>query len=209
MDVQEFYDTIAKSWYNIRHWTIFREELKKMSDVWSGGKLLNVGCAHGSDFIPFDSRRFKFYGIDISKELLFLAKRYSQKFGLDVELFVGDMMALPFKDNSFDYIISIATLHHLMNREERILALKEIKRVLSKEAFLTVWNRDNPELPNKEIIEREWKFGKEVLKRKYYLYTKKELEKELCEAGFEIKEMYTDKNKRNICALIRPTKSPS
>jgi len=204
MNIKDFYNKIAKSWYNVRHWTILKEELETLNDRWSGGKVLNIGCAHGSDFIPLDFKRFQFYGIDISKNLLLLAKKYSKKFDLIFHLILSDMRFLPFKDSSFDYIVCVATLHHLLKKRERILALREIKRVLKQggEAFISVWNRDNPELPDEEIIEREWKFGKEILKRKYYLYTKEEFEKELYEAGFEIISIYKDSENRNICALV-------
>ena len=208
-EIKNFYDKIAQSWYNVRHRTIFREELERVNGMWSGGKLLNIGCAHGPDFVSFDSKKFQFYGTDISKNLLLMAKKYSQKFDLTFHLTLSDMKKLPFKDSSFDYIICIATLHHLLKREERMLALSEIKRVLKKEAFLTVWNRDNAELPNKEIIEREWHYRGEVFKRKYYLYTKEDLEEELKRVGFEIKEIWADGGDRNICALICATKQPS
>lgn len=203
---KEFYNEIADSWYNVRHWTIFKEKLEELNRRWGKGKILNIGCAHGADFLPFDSNKFHFYGLDISKKLLKNAKKYSKKFDLDFKLFVTDMKELPFKDNSFDYIISVATLHHLLESKERVLALKEIKRVLRKEAFLTVWNRGNPDLPNKRIIEKEWKYKGEVLSRPYYLYRKEELKEELGEAGFKIKEIKKDKENKNIFALISPTK---
>ncbi|MCD6367986.1 MAG: class I SAM-dependent methyltransferase [Candidatus Aenigmarchaeota archaeon] len=205
MNIRDFYDRIAESWYNVRHWTILRDELEKLNTNWPGGKLLNIGCAHGADFVPFDSKRFKFYGVDLSKNLLFLARKYENKFGMKFHLVVSNMLSLPFKNSSFDYIICIATLHHLLERNERISALKEMKRVLKEdgEAFLTVWNRDNPELPDQEVYEREWKFSGEVLKREYYLYTKEELEKDIIDAGFKVKKIYTDREEKNIIALMR------
>ncbi len=203
---KEFYNEIADSWYNVRHWTIFKESLEELNKRWSPGKILNIGCAHGADFLPLDSNKFHFYGLDISKELLKNAKKYSEKFNLEFNLFVSDMEELPFKNKSFDYVISIATLHHLLKKEERIKTLKEIKRVLRKEAFLTVWNRGNPELPDKETIEKEWEYKGKVLSRPYYLYTKDELKGELGEAGFKIKEIKKDKKNKNIFALISPTK---
>jgi len=206
MDARDFYDKIAQSWYNVRHRTIFREELERMNGIWSGGKLLNIGCAHGPDFVSFDSKKFQFYGTDISKNLLLMAKKYSQKFDLTFHLTLSDMKNLPFGKSSFDYVICVATLHHLLDKGERLLALSEIKRVLKKEAFLTVWNRDNPELPNKEIIEREWHYRGEVFKRKYYLYTKEGLEKELKDAEFEIRKLGTGRGNKNIFAVVKSTK---
>ena len=103
-----------------------------------------------------------------------------------------------FKDESFDYVICIATLHHLLSRKERLLALSELGRVLKREAFITVWDRANPELPDEKIIEKEW--GREKLKRKYYLYDKEEFESELRKAGFSGK-VWSDG--KNLLALVR------
>ena len=194
------YNKIAESWYNIRHWTIFSEELEKLNREWKGGKLLNIGCAHGPDFLSFSSQKFQFFGLDSSKELILLSKKYSKKFNLTFHNLVGDMRYLPYRDKSFDYVISVATLHHLLLRVERLQALREIKRVLRKEAFITVWDRNNPELPDKKIIEKEWSLRGQILKRQYYLYDKEELEKDLEEVGFSGK-VWSDG--RNLLGILR------
>jgi len=193
------YDRIAESWYNVRHWTIFREELQKLNREWHGS-LLNVGCAHGADFLPFSPEKFRFFGLDSSRELVLLSRKYAAKNGLVFRNLVADMRAIPLRDSSMDYIICMATFHHLLRREDRLKALKEMKRVLKRQAFLTVWDRENPDLPGRETIEKKWKHGSQVLKRKYYLYTKEELEKELKEAGLSGK-VWSDK--RNIMALVK------
>ena len=199
MKSKEFYDSVAESWYNIRHWTIFRQELEKLNKEWSGS-LLNVGCAHGADFVPFSPGKFRFFGMDSSKELVFLSRKYAQKSGLVFHNCVGDMRELPFTENSVDYVICIASLHHLLEREERLQALKEMKRVLRKEAFITVWDIRNSDLPDDKIIEREWNRKGEVLKRLYYLYDKDELRKDLEEAGLPA-DVWSDG--RNVLALVK------
>jgi len=47
------FNQIAPGWYNFRHWSIFRNELEALAHRWQKGKLLNLGCAHGPDFLPF------------------------------------------------------------------------------------------------------------------------------------------------------------
>ena len=194
------YDKIAESWYNIRHWSIFREELEELNSKWDGGRLLNIGCAHGPDFLPFSPRKFRFFGIDSSKELVSLSKKYSKKFNLTFYNLVGDMCYLPYKDKSFDYVVCIATLHHLIRKKDRVRTLSEIKRVTRREAFLTVWNRNNPELPDKKIIEKEWNLRGRSVKRRYYLYDKEELERDLKEVGLSGK-VWSDE--RNLICVAR------
>ena len=193
------YNKIAESWYNIRHWSIFNEELDKMSKEWDG-KLLNIGCAHGADFVPFNSDKFQLFGIDSSSELILLSKKFAAKNGIIFHNCVADMRLLPFSDSSFDYVICMASLHHLLKRKERIQALKEMKRVVRKGVFLTVWDIENKDLPNEKIIEKDWNLRGQILRRKYYLYDISEFQKELEEAGFSA-DMWSDK--RNLMALIK------
>lgn len=75
----------------------------------------------------FIERGYKYYGVDISKEVVKLAKK---KFSTrtDVRNFkVGDIRDLPFKDNFFDIIISLGTIEHI---RENVQAVKEAYRVL-------------------------------------------------------------------------------
>jgi len=210
-----FYDKVADSWYNIRHWSLFQEELEELSERWKRGKLLNIGCAHGSDFLPLDRDKFDLYGLDVSTELLGKALDYSSKFNFQPKLIAGDMRDLPFGENSFDHIISIASLHHLIEKNERIEALEEIKRVLRPEgeAFITVWNKKQREFMFEDkTIEKTWNYKGRELKREYYLYTYIELEKDLEEAGLEVLELKPEKSykvpfikdfSKNILALVK------
>lgn len=39
-------------------------------------------------------------------------------------------MSLPYKDDSFDAVLSIAVIHHIATTERRVRALRELARVL-------------------------------------------------------------------------------
>ena len=139
------FDDIAPGWYNFRHWSIFRYELETLVQRWQKGRLLNVGCAHGPDFLPF-RRGFELYGVDSSSQMLRFARKYSQKFDFAVGLSQADARCLPYPDHTFDCAISVATYHHIKGKNERLAALAELRRVLKPggEAFITVWNRWQP-----------------------------------------------------------------
>ena len=116
-NLQDVFNRIAPSWYNYRHWTIFRHELETLAKEWRQGKLLNLGCGHGADFLPF-ANKFELYGVDFSDEMIKLARKYAGKFNYDVNLSVADVRYLPYQDETFDYVISVATYHHLKRDDQ-------------------------------------------------------------------------------------------
>jgi SAM-dependent methyltransferase len=211
-NLRDVFNRIASGWYNYRHWTIFRRELEALAKEWRQGLLLNLGCGHGADFLPF-SRDFELYGIDFSDEMLKLARKYAGKFSFQVNLAAADVCSLPYRNEAFDYIISVATLHHL-KKERQLTAFQELKRVMKPggAAFITVWNRWQPRFwfKSKEIMV-PWRTQNEILYRYYYLFTYGEL-KRLAEAsGLEIINMFPESSyhfplklfSQNICVLVR------
>lgn len=210
---REVFDQIAESWYGVRHWPLLRQEIEELARRWQGGRLLNVGCAHGPDFLPF-VRSFELWGVDSSQGMLNQGKRYSAKFKFYVNLIAADASSLPFPDNTFDRAISIATYHHIKGQKEREKAFRELKRVLKPggEAFLTVWNRRQPRFwlksPEQEV---PWKLKEKTVYRYYHLFSYGELKKLLTKSGFEIITLSPEKShhfplksfSRNICALVK------
>jgi tRNA (uracil-5-)-methyltransferase TRM9 len=210
---REIFDSIAPGWYNFRHRTIFRTELETMAERWQQGSLLNAGCGHGPDFLPF-IRKFDLYGVDFSIEMLRLARRYALKFDFPANLFLADVRSLPFAGETFDWAISIATYHHIRGRENRLAALNELKRVMKPggEAFITVWNHWQPRfwLTSSEAAV-PWRARDVTLYRYYHLFSYPEMERLVKRAGFEILKSFPENSyrlpvkffSRNICLLVR------
>lgn len=96
-------------------------------------KVLDVGCADGA-FINKLSKTFpktKFYGIDCySKAIKNGRKRYSQ-----LNLRVADSHKLPFKDKSFNLLISTETLEHVVDPDKTI---RELKRVMKDDGSIII-----------------------------------------------------------------------
>ncbi len=180
---------------------------------WQKGKLLNLGCAHGPDFLPF-KQSFELHGVDFSPEMIKYARKYAQKFNFQVKLEVADVRQLPYPDETFDRAISVATYHHIKDESERQKALIELKRVLKPggEAFITVWNRHQPRfwLGPKEVAV-PWRQRDKTLQRYYYLFSFGELEKLVKEAGFGVLKSFPESSyhfpvkffSRNICLLLK------
>jgi len=209
----DIFNQIAPGWYNFRHWSIFRSELEVLAQRWQRGNLLNVGCAHGPDFLPF-RECFDLYGVDFSSQMLSFAQKYSQKFNFSVNLVVADVGHFPFSNETFDWVISVATYHHIKGKRGRQVVLSELRRVLKPggEAFITVWNRWQPKFwfSGKEVIV-PWRTKDKILERYYYLFSYAELEKLVKQAGFEVLQSFSEKSyrlplklfSRNICLLVK------
>jgi len=213
MDNCAAFDRIAESWYRVHHWTRFRRDLDELADRWCGGRLLNVGCGHGPDFEPFKSG-FELHGVDFSAGMLGMARRFAEKNGLQVNLIHADARQLPFTDGAFDWVIAVATYHHIEDAGARRQAFDELRRVLKPggEAFLTVWNRNQPRFESSggdTLV--PFRVGNETVQRYYHLYTFDEFGKALEEAGFKVLRLepeasfrgQAEKSSRNICTLVK------
>lgn len=208
---RDIFDQIAPGWYNFRHRSIFRDELETLARRWQKGNLLNIGCAHGPDFLPF-RQNFNLFGVDFSSRVLEYALKYSQKFDFPVTLVNADVSRLPFADDTFDWAISVATYHHVRGRQEQQIAFNELRRVLKPggEAFITVWNRWQPRfwLRGKEV-EVPWRQKRKTLYRYYYLFSYPELVKLARRANLQVLKSFPETScfalrffSRNICLLV-------
>ena len=111
------YKIIAKS-YNELYYSEQLNKVKLIIKILNikKEKVLDVGCG-----TAFYSKLFKDYtGIDQSKEML---KQSNAK------VIYGNGEKLPFKDNSFDIVISISAIH---NFKDPIKGINEMKRVRLK-----------------------------------------------------------------------------
>ena len=131
--------------YHRKFWTQVVKDIKKKYKLNNNSKILDVGCAKG--FLIYDLKKIlpkaEILGIDISRYAIKNCKKEVKKF-----LKLGDARDLKFKDNYFDLVISINTIHNL-NKIGCAKALKEMNRVTRKNAFITVDAYKNPKEKNR------------------------------------------------------------
>jgi len=210
---RDAFDRIAESWYRVRHWPLLKRELEEVAARWQGGRLLNVGCAHGPDFLPF-REGFQLCGVDAAPAMLRQGLRYSRKQKLYVNWVTADALTLPFPDHAFDWAISVAAYHHIHGSHDREGAFRELRRVLKPgaEAFLTVWNRGQPRFWFRSSEQQvPWRLKEGTVYRYYHLFTYRELARSLTRAGWDIVSMVPEKPyrfpvkhfSRNICVLLK------
>lgn len=102
---------------------------------------------------------------------------------------------LPFKDNYFDVIFSIAVFHHFPSEEYAIDVIKELRRVLKPDGkiVITVWNLWQKQYlkyhkkSKKEWLEAEipFKAGNKIFNRYHHPFKMGELKALFREAGFK------------------------
>lgn len=120
--------------YHPRFW---QETVKRLRDHFAlpeNASLLDVGCGKG--FMMHDFKALMpgltVQGLDISRYALDNAMEDMKPF-----IKLGDAKSLPFKDASFDLVISINTVHNL-GLEDCKTALREIQRVGRGKSFVTM-----------------------------------------------------------------------
>ena len=82
-----------------------------------------LGCGSGK-YLSLNPMIFNL-GNDRCKALTELAREKDNQ-----EVLICDNLALPYKDDCFDAVLSIAVIHHIATTERRVRAIRELARVL-------------------------------------------------------------------------------
>lgn len=103
------------------------------------GDILDVGCGRGFllQKVYAITHDAKFHGLDISSKLCKISKENNPY----AEIIQGDAEALPYKDNTFDFVFMTETLEHMLDYDK---AVSEVRRVLRPKGIfiVSVPNRD-------------------------------------------------------------------
>ena len=129
-------------------WTLresaFKNHLVKQACIEKGHRVLDLGCGTGTLTLLIKSHHPKagVIGLDADPKVLEIARAKATKAGLNVTLDHGMAFELPYRDASFDRVLSSLLFHHL-TRENKARALKEAFRVLRPGGELHVadWGR--------------------------------------------------------------------
>jgi ubiquinone/menaquinone biosynthesis C-methylase UbiE len=165
--VKQIYENIANEFSDKRYnsWPWVENFI---SSIPKNSTILDIGCGNGRNMRNKD---YIFYGVDNCENFIKLAKIVTSN------VFLLDMTKLPFPDNYFDAIISIASFHHLSNNIRRNECLKEMKRVLKPNGkiLLSIWSLNqshNKKLDNKFIYGSNivpWKdIKRNIIGNRYY-----------------------------------------
>ena len=115
-------------------WRIVARDIARYYKLKAGMKVLDVGCGKG--YLLYDLMQavpgLQCQGIDISRYAIAHAKEEVKPF-----LKQGLAKKLPFKNHSFDLVVSINTLHNLYLYDLQ-KALAEIRRVRKSKSYIVL-----------------------------------------------------------------------
>jgi len=104
------------------------------SESYSGKSVLEIGPGPGGNLSEvFKQNPSKLYGADISQSMIDLATKHIDA---SINLVKIDGSALPFENDSFDYIYTVTVLQHNTDEDQLKKLMAEIARVSSKEIVI-------------------------------------------------------------------------
>lgn len=130
MSVQETYDRVAehyaKAFFDeLTRKPYDRELLDRFAKGVQTGRVCDIGCGPGHIGRYLKDRGVDAFGLDLSPELVKIARRLNP----GMEFLEGNMLALPFEDDTLAGITAFYSIIHLA-REEVPQAFQQFYRVL-------------------------------------------------------------------------------
>ncbi|HUH95737.1 MAG TPA: class I SAM-dependent methyltransferase [Anaerolineales bacterium] len=121
--------------------------------VKDGDSVLEL--APGAGYLSIELARlgkYKIRGIDISKDLVEIARKNAKEAGVDIDFRQGNVSNLPFPENEFNFIICVLAFK---NFKEPLKALQEMHRVLKPGATALIMdlNREASMQATKAVAE--------------------------------------------------------
>ena len=112
----------------------------------SKGTILDLCCGTGRHSMILTRKGWNMIGLDLSENLLTIAKQNMQREGVNFPLVRGDMRHLPFRNQVFSAVLCMFTsFGYLSSEKEDMKSLREVRRTLRTNGkfLLDVINRDH------------------------------------------------------------------
>lgn len=182
--VNTVYDDIASHFDETRYsvWKCLRDFLDTIPAYSLVG---DIGCGNGKN--TQYRKDLVYIANDICKSLLHICRNKEIK---NSDYVMANGRNLPYRNGIFDYVLSIAVIHHLESRELRREFIRELMRCLKLggRAFVTVWAYEQPKKKKwvdlgggDFIIPWTHKKSGKTHNRFYHLFSKEDVEAEFDE----------------------------
>lgn len=143
--IKNFYSNFAdhiidkrlKSKHKLRRYVHQKQYESILNFVEPEIRVLDAGCGEGVLAVLMAKKGAIVTACDISQPNIEKSKIYAREEGVDdrIDFLVADSENLPFKDNSFDLVVSSHVLEHLPNFDK---GLNEIMRITKKRSVVAI-----------------------------------------------------------------------
>ena len=171
--IKEQYSTIAYDFSKTRYkkWNCVN---KFLNNITKTDIILELGCGNGKNIYDIKDQSI---GVDICPEFCKICRDKG------INVIESNVLDVNFSNESFDYILCIAVIHHIKDETDKLKLLNIIKKTLKKggTALITGWTTQEVSrilVHGDNIV----KFGKN--ERYYYIFQQYELYN-LCKKVFD------------------------
>lgn len=115
---------------------------RRLEKMGKENKILEIGCSCGYNLIYLcEKYHLEGYGIDPSREAVNYGNDNIQKAGARVTLIQGSADDLPFREQSFDFVI-LGFCMYCIDRKYIPRVVSEVDRVLKEGGIVAIWDFD-------------------------------------------------------------------
>lgn len=172
------YNKTAEEYYKIvTSFEVLPELEKFMNLAKENGKILDLGCGPGHHSRVFVDNEFKVQGIDLSTEMIAIAKK--EVSGANFQ--VMDILNLNFENESFDGIWASASLLHIPKKSLKSVLI-QLQSILENDGVLYISLKKGE---GSEVL-KDFRYG--GVDKFYVYYRSEEIYELLKSVGFEIIE---------------------
>jgi ubiquinone/menaquinone biosynthesis C-methylase UbiE len=176
-NVKKVYDEIYPH-FDVTRQSVWVDVKQFVDKFEKNSYVLDAGCGNGKNMYRDDCM---FVGGDFCNNFLDMIKTKGHE-GIQI-----NVKALSFRNNTFDYTICIAVIHHIKEKSHQIHAINELIRVTRKHGkiLISVWEAHGDYQNGDNFV--KWNLQKKynkkgtdkILNRYYYMYDINELYRDI------------------------------
>ena len=171
--VKDVYNKIAKP-FNLTRYVLWNHITTFIQNIPDYSLIADIGCGNGKNMML--NKKCEFIGMDFTESFTKICSNRN------LEVVTADTLQIPYRSNTFDYVISIAVIHHLSTPEKRLESIKELIRITKESGliYVLVWAfEQEPDSKRKFTTQDElvsWITNdNNIYYRYYHLFIKDEL----------------------------------
>jgi ubiquinone/menaquinone biosynthesis C-methylase UbiE len=130
--VKDVYNKIAKP-FNLTRYVLWNHITTFIQNIPDYSLIADIGCGNGKNMML--NKKCEFIGMDFTESFTKICSNRN------LEVVTADTLQIPYRSNTFDYVISIAVIHHLSTPEKRLESIKELIRITKESGlvYILVW----------------------------------------------------------------------